>query len=146
LTSLYKKIEILDQFIARSLVDEGMLTTLTADHKKNKEDPLTNMGMTKPGSRLQTAFGTINQEYYIKGRMDVPEGSGLWLKDSTGVDILVGQFIPNPANSNKLEWGNLNKDLIEVKLYENKALRSKSIINRLKAKLRLRWYYSMHEM
>jgi len=125
LTSLSKKIEILTQFIARAKVDQGMLTTLTADQKKNKEDPLTNMGMTKPSSRLQTAFGTINQEYHI-GRMDVPEGSGLWLKDATGVDILVGQFIPNPANSNKVEWGNLNKDLIKAKLSENEALRTKT--------------------
>ena len=125
LTSLSKKIEILTQFIARAKVDQGMLTTLTADQKKNKEDPLTNMGMTKPSSRLQTAFGTINQEYHI-GRMNVPEGSGLWLKDATGVDILVGQFIPNPANSNKVEWGNLKKDLIEAKLSENEALRNKT--------------------
>ena len=125
LTSLSKKIEILTQFIARAKVDQGMLTTLTADQKKNKEDPLTNMGMAKPSSRLQTAFGTINQEYHI-GRMNVPEGSGLWLKDSTGVDILVGQFIPNPANSNTVEWGNLKKDLIEAKLSENEALRNKT--------------------
>jgi hypothetical protein len=100
-----------------------MLTTLTADQKKNKEDPLTNMGMTKPGSRLQTEFGTINQEYHIKDPIDVPEGSGLWLKDATGVDKLVGQFIWNPENSNKLEWGDLNIDLIQAKLAENEIVR-----------------------
>ena len=123
LTSLSKKIEILTQFIEKAKVDDGMLTTLTADQKKNKEDPLTNMGMTKPSSRLQTSFGTVNQEYHI-ARFNVPEGSGLWLKDATGVDTLVGQFIPNPANSNKLEWGKLKEVLIGQKLGENEALRS----------------------
>jgi len=118
-----QKIEILTQFIARAKVDENMLTTLTADQKKNKEDPLTNMGMTKPGSRLQTEFGAINQEYHIKDPMDVSEGSGLWLKDATGVDKLVGQFISNPENSNKLKWGDLNTDLIQAKLAENEILR-----------------------
>ena len=122
-TSLSKKFKILTRFIDRAKVDENMLTTLTADQKKNKEDPLTNMGMTKPGSRLQTEFGTINQEYHIKGPIDVPQGSGLWLKDATGVDKLVGQFISNPENSNKLEWGDLNTDLIQAKLAENEALR-----------------------
>jgi hypothetical protein len=120
---LVKKIGILSQFVLRAKVDEKMLTTLTADQKKNKEDPLTNMGMTKPGSRLQTEFGTINQEYHIKDPIDVPEGSGLWLKDATGVDKLVGQFIWNPENSNKLEWGDLNIDLIQAKLAENEIVR-----------------------
>jgi hypothetical protein len=122
--SLTKKLAILDLFIERSKVDEGMLTTLTADMKKNKEDPLTNMGMTKPSSRLQTEFGTINQEYHI-GLFDVPEGSGLWLKDKTGTDTLVGQFVQNPNNSNQIEWGSLDVNIIEKKLTENSDLRSK---------------------
>ena len=124
LSSLSKKIEILTQFLAKAKVDDGMLTTLTANQKKNKEYPLTNMGMTNPSSRFQTAFGTINQEYHITGFLPLPEGSGLWLKDATGVDTLVGQFIPNPANSNKIEWGNLNEALIGQKLSENEALRT----------------------
>lgn len=122
--SLTKKLAILNLFIERSKVDEYMLTTLTADMKKNKEDPLTNMGMTKPSSRLQTEFGTINQEYHI-GLFDVPEGSGLWLKDATGIDTLVGQLVPNPKNSNLVEWGSLNEDLMKQKLKENSDLRSK---------------------
>jgi hypothetical protein len=122
--SLTKKLAILNLFNERSKVDKNMLTTLTADKKKNKEDPLTNMGMTKPSSRLQTEFGTINQEYHI-GLFDVPEGSGLWLKDSTGVDTLVGQFVQNPNNSNQIEWGNLDENIINKKLTENSDLRKK---------------------
>jgi hypothetical protein len=122
--SLIKKLAILDLFINRSKVDANMLTTLTADKKKNKEDPLTNMGMTKPSTRLQTEFGTINQEYHT-GYFPVPEGSGLWLKDATGVDTLVGEFIANPENSNTVEWGNLNEDLIGQKLTENGNLIAK---------------------
>ncbi len=122
--SLTKKLAILNLFNERSKVDKGMLTTLTADKKKNKEDPLTNMGMTKPSSRLQTEFGTINQEYHI-GLFDVPEGSGLWLKDATGVDTLVGQFVQNPNNSNQIEWGSLDENIINKKLTENSDLRKK---------------------
>ena len=62
------------------------------DGTKNPDDPLTNLGMTKPSARLQTSFGTINQEFYLPGAINLDKDSGLWLKDSTGNDQKVGVF------------------------------------------------------
>jgi hypothetical protein len=118
-SQLGQKKEILEQFIARSKVDANMLTTLTADGKKNRDDPLTNMGMTKPSARLQTEFGTINQEYHIS-YFAVPKDSGLWLKDETGTDTPVGKMV---KTDNGLEWGELNEALISSKLAANQRIK-----------------------
>ena len=116
---LAEKIEILTRFLANATVETGALTTLNADKTKNEEDPLTNLGMTKPSSRLQTPFGTINQEYYLKPGFLVPAGSGLYLKDSDGNDTLVGEMI-KIKNTDNVAWGNLNRMLILDKITENK--------------------------
>jgi hypothetical protein len=131
-SKLNDKLLILDRFIKRSAVEEGALTTLTATGEKNREDPLTNLGMTKPSSRLQTRFGTINQEYFLAGRITVPENSGLFLKDATGKDLPVAAYAPNPSfqpdgpDKNQFKWI-ANDDqiaLISRKLQENVDRRS----------------------
>lgn len=131
-TKLNDKLLILDRFIKRSAVEEGALTTLTATGEKNREDPLTNLGMTKPSSRLQTRFGTINQEYFLNGRITVPKDSGLFLKDATGKDLPVAEYAPNPSfkpdgpDKNQFKWI-ANDDqiaLISQRLQENQDRRS----------------------
>jgi hypothetical protein len=131
-SKLNDKLLILDRFIKRSAVEEGALTTLTATGEKNREDPLTNLGMTKPSSRLQTRFGTINQEYFLNDRITVPKDSGLFLKDATGKDLPVAVYAPNPSfkpdgpDKNQFKWI-ANDDqiaLISQRLQENQDRRS----------------------
>ena len=129
---LAEKLAVLQLFLERSAVEEGALTTLDAEGNKNKEDPLTNMGITKPSSRLQTQFGTINQEYFKKTYVKVPEGSGLWLKDSTGKDTQVATYALNPtfdpASKTELQYKWFVTDemakLINKRLQDNEDLRS----------------------
>lgn len=129
---LNEKLAVLQLFLERSAVEEGALTTLDADGNKNKEDPLTNMGITKPSSRLQTQFGTINQEYFKKTYVKVPEGSGLFLKDSTGKDTQVATYAQNPtfdpASKTELQFKWFVSDemaqLINARLKDNEDLRS----------------------
>ena len=87
----FAKLMILEKFTKRAAsISDMTLSTLSDGKSKNSEDPLTNLGMTRAGSRLITKFGTINQEYHMNGtRIQVKADSGLWLKDSTGKDIQV---------------------------------------------------------
>lgn len=87
---------------------------------KNEEDPLTNLGMTKPGARLQNKFGTINQEYHLHGFINLPDDSGLYLKDQTGKDKLVGQLV---KKNGALAWSGLKSVLIQAALRENEHFR-----------------------
>lgn len=81
------KFEILTRFFKYAKADDGMTVSSLSDGKtKNIEDPLTNLGITKPGSRLITQYGTLNQEYHLGEVVPVNINSGLWLKDSTGQD------------------------------------------------------------
>jgi len=86
-----QKLNILKKFKKRAASVAAMtLSTLSDGVSKNTEDPLTNLGMTRAGSRLITNFGTINQEYHMNGNyIKVKADSGLWLKDSTGKDTQV---------------------------------------------------------
>ncbi|GEM_PF-2269432 len=85
-----KKHAILTKFMEHAKVDDSMTVSSLSDGvTKNMEDPLTNLGITKPGSRLISQYGTINQEYHLSEVVKVKESSGLWLKDSTGVDTQV---------------------------------------------------------
>ena len=131
LEKLQERQKTLKTFVDNSKVDVGMTTTLKPDglggHVKNQEDPLTNMGMTKPSSRLQTDFETINQEYHIKTMFPVSEGSKLYLKGSDGVDVEVGEMVKN-QNTGKLEFGNLKTDVINKKLKENQSVRESPVL------------------
>ena len=61
------KFDILTKFFKYAKADDGMTVSSLSDGKtKNMEDPLTNLGITKPGSRLITQYGTINQEYHLR--------------------------------------------------------------------------------
>jgi hypothetical protein len=121
---LAEKKAMLETFNANSKVDNGMTTTVRSNGAggfvKNTEDPLTNLGMTKPGDRLQSDFSTINQEYHIENRFNVPPGARLYLKDATGKDQEVGQLI---NHNGRVEFGNLNTEVINAKLDENRNFR-----------------------
>lgn len=97
-----------------------MAVSKTLSGDKNPDDPLTNLGITKPSARLQNQFGTVNQEYHIQGVIDLPPDSGLFLKDKSGEDIQVGKFV---LKGNNTEWAELNQKLIGSKLTENTSFR-----------------------
>jgi hypothetical protein len=87
-----ESLKIIQKFLSRAQKEDNMTVSTLLDGTKNPDDPLTNLGMTKPSARLQTSFGTINQEFYLPGAINLDKDSGLWLKDSTGNDQKVGVF------------------------------------------------------
>jgi hypothetical protein len=119
---LQKKLDSLKKFLDLAKVDPYMLVSTKLDQRtKNEEDPLTNLGITKPGVRLENKFGTINQEYHLRDLVELPEGSGLFLKDKTGKDKQVGKLVPH---NGQLQWSELKADLIQAALSENDAFRT----------------------
>ncbi|MEB3294999.1 MAG: DUF4157 domain-containing protein [Synechococcales bacterium] len=129
--SLKKKQEILDRFLAIAEMPEGMCVSRKSSGQKNEDDPLTNLGMTKPGVRLKNKFGTINQEYYLTEPVQIPPGAGLWLKDETGKDQQVGRLIEEAkdmGNGNQevqLKWSLSEADieLINQAIKDNETFR-----------------------
>ena len=117
---LKKKLAILDRFLSVALFSSTMAVSTKLSGAKNEEDPLTNLGMTKPGSRLQNKFGTINQEYHLQGFVNLPEQSGLWLKDQTGKDKVVGRLVKKDG---VMAWSALKVGLIRAALIENEHFR-----------------------
>jgi hypothetical protein len=120
---LENKTPILDRFIKHSGFSSSMEVSTKEDGTKNEDNPLTNLGMTKPSARLINQFSTINQEYHLNGhRIPIPEGSGLHLKDSTGEDKLVARFISDEDGN--LKWDNINDVLIGQAIQENNDFRN----------------------
>lgn len=117
---LQKKLEILDRFLNVAHFSSSMAVSKKLSGAKNEDDPLTNLGMTKPGARLRNKFGTINQEYHLAGFINLPADSGLYLKDQTGKDTLVGQLIEKDG---ALAWSNMKTGLIQARLRENEHFR-----------------------
>ncbi len=88
-----RKLTILDTFLEHAFAPGNMAVSVNLAGEKNPEDPLTNLGITKPSSRLQNRFGTINQEYHFgNARATVPKGSGIWLK---GAPKRPGDAVPD---------------------------------------------------
>ena len=115
---------IIDKFIKHSGFSSKMAVSTKEDGKsKNEDDPLTNLGMTKPSARLINQFSTINQEYHLGGhRIPIPKDSGLYLKDSTGEDKLVAMFISDEDGN--LKWDSINDVLIGQAIQENNDFRN----------------------
>lgn len=115
--SVAAKRATLEDFLAKVATNGPQVTRKLNGQGSNPQDPLTNLGMTRKGSRLTTEFGTINQEYYLAEFFELPEGSGLWLKDASGTDTQVGTLAATDAG--ELRWGQLNEDVMRAKLGEN---------------------------
>ena len=96
---------ILKRFLKCSTYSSKMAVSTKEDGStKNPHDPLTNLGMTKPSSRLKNSFTTINQEYHLGDvNIPVPESSGLWLKDETGKDTQIATFA-RASQTEGLKW------------------------------------------
>lgn len=116
--SLEKKLELVTKFLANAHFSNNMAVSRNLAGDKNAQDPLTNLGITKPGSRLTNQFGTINQEYHLGVPVTLAPGSGLYLKDKTGVDKLVGSL---ELVGNNSEWVDLKTVLIKKAMHENKV-------------------------
>lgn len=112
-----RKRSILESFLAKVTKNGPQVTRKLQGQGSNPQDPLTNLGMTRKGSRLTTEFGTINQEYYLSEYFELPQGSGLWLKDASGVDQQVGTLSTN--DEGELRWGELNQALMDQRLRVN---------------------------
>lgn len=120
---LNKKLQIINKFLEIAHFTERMAVSKKLSGQKNEDDPLTNLGITKPGARLKNKFGTINQEYHLSERVNLPPGSGLWLKDETGQDKPIGQLIEEEPGKFKWSLSETNVALIKQAIQKNEDFR-----------------------
>ena len=120
--ALEEKREMLERFLKFSLFSSSMEVSAKEDGEtKNPDDPLTNLGMTKPSARLKGTFQTINQEYHV-GPIVLPEGSGLWLKDDSKKDTQVAKLTKiSKGGKDSLSWEFIDSAIAkkEAALQEN---------------------------
>ncbi|MFT5582856.1 MAG: hypothetical protein ACI9VR_000433 [Cognaticolwellia sp.] len=114
-----EKKKMLSTFLERVATGGPQVTRKLSGEGSNPQDPLTNLGMTRQGSRLNTSFGTINQEYVITEYFELPPGSGLYLKDHSGKDTLVGT-LKAAEQGGGARWGELREEILKAKLKANK--------------------------
>lgn len=119
-----KKKAMLEAFLANVATGGPQVTRKLVGEGSNPQDPLTNLGMTAQASRLNTVFGTINQEYTITEYFELPTGSGLYLKDHSGKDTLVGTL--NADKDGNARWGELREKILKAKLKANQNFGKKS--------------------